>query len=342
VHSEIGVGQTGHTCLSSILAVTWVNGRVADRHWDPKDRGMQKFRLPSLNALRAFEAAARHQSVKKACAELHVTGATVTRHIQKLEAVAGRPLFERTHRKIALTAEGESLYGAVTTGFSIIERAYLQLSARRDPDRLVISVDPDFAGLWLVPRLADFYSIVPNTLVEIRSQKSSLKSIDSDVSCAIHYAETGLQVDGGDMLFRSRLFPVCASSLIRSSPLSVLEDIRSHVLLHDRSIAEWEEYLRSCVPALDKDTKSGLIFSDTALCLDAAARGLGIALGDDFLAAMHLSEGRLVKPFDRDLVSKNAYYFVIPKNTRRHPSVTAFRIWLLESVERHKEDSGIG
>jgi LysR family transcriptional regulator, glycine cleavage system transcriptional activator len=302
---------------------------------------MQKFHLPSLNALRAFEAAARHQSIKKACAELHVTHATVTRHIQKLEAVAGRPLFERTHRKIALTAEGESLYGAVTTGFSIIERAYLQLTARRDPDRLVISVDPDFAGLWLIPRLADFYSIVPNALVEIRAQRLLLRSIESDVSCAIQYAEAGLQVGRGDMLFRSRLFPVCSESLIRSSPLRVPEDIGSHILLHDRSTVEWEEYLRSCVPALDKDTKSGLVFSDTALCLGAAARGLGIALGDDFLAAMHLLEGRLVKPFDCALVSKNAYYFVIPRNPRRHPSVTAFRVWLLEGIERHREDSGI-
>jgi LysR family glycine cleavage system transcriptional activator len=302
---------------------------------------MPKFHLPSLNALRAFEAAARHQSIKRACAELHVTHATVTRHIQKLEANVGRPLFERTHRKIALTDDGEKLFGGVTSGFTIIERAYVQLSARRDPDRLVISVDPDFAGLWLVPRLPEFYAREAKTLVEIRAEKSSLKSIESDVSCAIQYAEPGLQLERGDMLFRSRLFPVCAKSLMRSSPLRVPEDIGSHALLHDRSTSEWEEYLRMCVPALDKGTRSGPVFSDTALCLAAAARGMGIALGDDFLAAMHLSEGRLVKPFDRALVSKNAYYLVIPRNARRHPSVSAFRVWLLESIERHRDDSGI-
>jgi LysR family transcriptional regulator, glycine cleavage system transcriptional activator len=301
---------------------------------------MHRFRLPSLNSLRAFEATARHQSVKNACDELHVTGASVTRHIQKLEDAVGRRLFERAHRRMILTDEGKKLFGAVTTGFSIIHRGLVQLSARRDTDRLVICVDPDFAGLWLVPRLAEFYSLVPNTLVDIRARKSSLKSLDSDVSCAIQYAEAGLQFDRGDMLFRSRLFPVCAQSLIRASPLRVLEDIRSHTLLHDRSTSEWDEYLRSCAPSLDKDTKSGPMFSDTALCLDAASRGLGIALGDDFLAAMHLSEGRLIKPFDQALDSKNAYYFLIPANTRRHPSVTAFRIWLLESVERHREETG--
>lgn len=302
---------------------------------------MQKFHLPSLNALRAFEATARHQGVRKASAELHVTHATVTRHIQNLETIAGRRLFERTPGKMVLTDDGKSLFAAITTSFSIIERAIAQLSSRQNPDRLVISVDPDFAGLWLVPRLLDFYSVAPKALVEIRAQKSLLTVIESGVSCAIQYAEAGLQPDRGDMLFRSRLFPVCAKSLMRSSPLRVLEDIRSHVLLHDRSTAEWEEYLRTCVPAISKNTRSGPVFSDTAHCLDAAARGQGIALGDDFLAAMHLSEGRLVKPFDRELVSKNAYYLVIPRNRRRHPSVIAFRVWLLESVERHREGSTI-
>jgi LysR family transcriptional regulator, glycine cleavage system transcriptional activator len=302
---------------------------------------MYKFHLPLLNSLRAFEAAARHQSIKKACAELHVTHSAVSRHIRRLEAVTGHPLFVRTHRKISLTNEGERLFGAVTRGFFIIQRVLEQLAEGQDSDRLVILVDPDFAALWLVPRLADFYAIAPSTHVEIRAQKSSLTVSEPDVSCAIQYAEAGLRPERGEMLFRSRLFPVCAKSLIRSSPLRVLKDIRSRVLLHDRSTTEWEEYLRSCVPPIDMDARPGSVFSETALCLAAAARGQGIALGDDFLAAMHLSEGRLVKPFDRALISKNAYYFVTPKNRRRHPSVTAFRIWLLESIERHREDSDL-
>jgi LysR family transcriptional regulator, glycine cleavage system transcriptional activator len=161
------------------------------------------------------------------------------------------------------------------------------------------------------------------------------------VSCVIQYAEAGLRMDNGDTLFQSHIFPVCAQSVIRSVPLRVLEDIGPLILLHDRSTAEWEEYLRVCAPALDKNTKSGLVFSDTALCLDAAARGAGIALGDDYLAAMHLSEGRLVRPFEQTLASKNAYYFVIPSGTRADPSVTAFRVWLLQGVERHRGDSRV-
>jgi LysR family transcriptional regulator, glycine cleavage system transcriptional activator len=302
---------------------------------------MQKLHLPLINALRAFEAAARHQSIKKAGAELHVDHAAVSRHIRRLEGIAGRTLFERMNRKIVLTNEGERLFAAVNRGFSLIQRVLAELAEGKNPNRLVISVDPDFAVLWLVPRLLDFYASVPSASVEIRAQKSSFQSMDSDVSCAIQYAEAGLHPERGDVLFRSRLFPVCARRLSRSSPLRVLEDIRSHVLLHDRSTAEWEEYLRVCVPAVDVRAGSGPVFSDTAHCLEAATRGQGIALGDDFLAATHLAEGRLVKPFDCVLVSRNAYYFAIPKDTRRHPSVTAFRVWLLETVERHRENSGM-
>src|ERR1700729_4243076 len=116
---------------------------------------MAKFYLPPLNSLRSFEAAARHQSIKEACRELHVTHTAVSRQIQKLEQQLGRRLFDRTHRKITLTDEGAILLGAVTPGFSHIQRPFLQLSSGPSPDTFVISVVSDFAGLWLVPRLAE-------------------------------------------------------------------------------------------------------------------------------------------------------------------------------------------
>lgn len=301
---------------------------------------MPKFRLPLLNSLRAFEAAARHQSIKQACDELHVTHAAVSRHIQKLELKLGRLLFERSHRKIALTEDGALLLGAATTGFSHIQRALVQLSGSQKPERLVISVDPDFAGLWLVPRLGDFYRTVPDTLVEILAENTSLSIHDPRVSCAIQYAEAGLDPENGDVLFRSRLFPVCSKELAASSRLESLDDLRQHILLHDRSITEWEQYFRSCSKIGAINTGSGVIFSETALCLDAAARGQGVAMGDDFLAAMHLSEGRLMKPFSPAVLSKNAYYLIIHANASKHPSVNAFRTWLLQSVESRRKDAG--
>jgi LysR family transcriptional regulator, glycine cleavage system transcriptional activator len=298
---------------------------------------MSKFRLPALNSLRAFEAAARHQSIKKACDELHVTHAAVSRHIQKLEQQLGRDLFERHHRKIVLNEAGELLLGAVTVGFSHIQRAISQWSANQNSERLVISVDPDFAALWLVPRLAEFHAIVPNTLVEILAEKGLDTLQDSRMDCAIQYADAGLDLENGEVLFRSHLFPVCAPDSALLTPPRSLEDLRHHTLLHDRSITEWQEYLLSCSTAIDLDVSSGLMFSATALCLDAASRGQGIAIGDDFLAEMHLMEGRLVRPFESAFLSKNAYYFVIPKKATLHPAVDAFRAWLRESICRFPE-----
>jgi LysR family glycine cleavage system transcriptional activator len=302
---------------------------------------MSKFQLPALSTLIAFEAAARYQSITLAADELHVTHTAVSRRIQKLELQTACRLFERQHRKIVLTADGEMFLRAVTTGFTHIERAFVLLSGSQKPDRLVISVDPDFAGLWLVPRLDEVYAILPRTLVEIRAEKGINSLRDPRIDCAIQYAEAGSEPENSKILFRSRLFPVCAPSLAKRLPLSSPEDLKRHVLLHDRSFAEWQEYLQKC--SLTIDVKAGLsaVFSETALCLDAAARGQGVAMGDDFLAAMHLSEGRLVRPFDSALYSRNAYYFIAPKRGPRHPAVTAFRNWLVQSIDRLRSDSRV-
>jgi LysR family glycine cleavage system transcriptional activator len=294
---------------------------------------MTQFRLPPLNSLRAFEVAARHQSIKLACAELHVNHSSVSRHILKLEQYLGHRLFERVNRQLVLTDAGKTLHSAVTMGFSLIQFAFMQLSRKQRPEKLVIAVDPDFAGLWLVPRLGEFYSLVPNTLVEILVERSAPDLRDSRISCAIHYGEAGRDPEIGEMLFRSRLFPVCARELILQAPLESPNDLGNHLLLHDRSFTEWGEYLRSCGATVDLNVTTGVLFSETAHCLDAAVHGQGVALGDDFLAAIHLSEGRLVKPLNSTVLSKNAYYFLVSERASTSPVVKAFRAWLLRGIQ---------
>jgi LysR family transcriptional regulator, glycine cleavage system transcriptional activator len=292
---------------------------------------MSKFQLPALNSLRFFEAVARHQSIKQAAAELHVTHTAVSRQVQGLERQLGRPLFARRHRKIALNDDGKILLRAVITSFSHIQRAIEQLTKNGHPETLVISVDPDFAALWLVPRLADFYELVPNTLVEIRSERN-LNSLDnSRIDCAIQYAEVGSGPEEGELLFRSRLFPVCARGPIQRR-LRSPEDLRHYMLLHDRSTVEWQECIQGFSSVIDINVNSGVVFSETALCLEAAVRGQGVAIGDDFLGAIYLAEGRLVAPFDSVFYSRNAYYF-ITRNGAKHAAVTAFRDWLFQSIE---------
>jgi LysR family transcriptional regulator, glycine cleavage system transcriptional activator len=293
---------------------------------------MAKFRLPFLGTLRAFEAAARHQSIRKACNELHVNHASISRHIQNLEHQIGQKLFRRTHRKVVLTDAGESMYRAVEVGFTHIERAFNSLTGKGYVERLVISADPDFAALWLVPRLGDFYARAPGALVEIVAEETSVSLEDPRVSCAIQYTKAGLKVSRGEILFRSRLFPVCAASLMKTRPIKSPEDLSGHMLLHDRSISEWMEYLDKAKVTEAIDAKAGPVFNETSLCLEAALRGQGVAIGDDFLAAMFLSEGRLVRPLDMELLSRNAYYFIAPDSGARHPMLEVFRAWLFETV----------
>jgi LysR family glycine cleavage system transcriptional activator len=295
---------------------------------------MSKYQIPPLSMLRAFEAAARLKSIQQGGDELHVTHAAVSRQIKNLERLLGHRLFERHYRRIALTADGEIFLAAISSALSQIERAVVQLRGSLRANKLVISVDPDFAGLWLVPRLAELYALLPNTQVEILAERGANSLHDRRSDCAIQYAEAGREPENGEVLFRSRLFPVCAPSLMKKLPLRSPEDLKFHTLLHDRTFVEWQEYLQSCSMTLDVTAGSAL-FSATALCLDAAVRGQGVAIGDDFLAALYLSEGHLVRPFDSALHSRNAYYFIAPKKNARHSAVTAFRHWLFQSIHRH-------
>ena len=303
---------------------------------------MAKLPVLLLGSLRAFEATARLQSISKAGKELHVTRPAISRRIKDLERRIGRDLFERRNRLILLNDAGRVLFDAVTTGFGHIERAVVQLSGDDLTDRLVISVDPDFAGLWLVPRLAEFYAIAPHTLVEIRAERIALPADDPQVSCVIQYAAANQGGNAGELLFRSLLFPVCAGSLLDLQPLASLDDLRYHFLLHDRSTDEWEEYLCRYAAAAAIDVESGAIFNNNALCLDAAARGLGVAIGDDCLAAKYLSEGRLIRPFDGGMPSPNAYYLMVSERWSKRRSVAAFRRWLLGSLGRGREQPGHG
>jgi LysR family glycine cleavage system transcriptional activator len=295
---------------------------------------MRKYRLPILNLLLAFEAAARHQSMKKAAHELNLSRIAVSRQIRKLEQSIGRNLFERLPNRLVLTEEGETLLSAVNVALFHVQRAVTKLSGQRRPERLVLSVDPDFAGMWLVPRLAEFYENVPDTVVEIVAEKVTLSLRQRKVHCAIRYGAAGSDIENRDILFRSRLFPVYAPALARARPLRSIIDLGHHVLLHDRSTREWAEFLSSGGAAVDVDASKGIVFNKSALCLEAAARGLGVAMGDDCLAATYLAEGRLIRPFEPSLISRNAYYFWVLPGASKHPAVGAFRSWLLHSVGR--------
>jgi LysR family glycine cleavage system transcriptional activator len=293
---------------------------------------MPKYRLPALNSLRVFEAAARHLSMRKACDELHITHASVSKNITNLELWLGHSLFERHHRKILLTEPGKALHGALTVAFDHMQGAITRLGNNQRFEKLVISVDPDFAALWLVPRLAEFSRVVPDILVEIVAEESSKYLENPRIDCAIQYTDAGLESPSHTLLFRSSLFPVCAPSVIQATPMRSPDDLRHCTLLHDRTLDEWQEFFRETSVATQINLAVGSIFSTTALCLDAAARGQGVAMGDDFLADIYLSNEHLVRLFDYSVLSRNAYYFIVPDGSALHPPVEAFRKWLMRGI----------
>ncbi len=251
------------------------------------------------------------------------------------------PLFERRHRQVLLTDAGRRLMEVTGRAFDDIDLGVRRLRTTPRHKSLVVAVDPDFAGLWLVPRLAAFRSAVPNVAIEIAASKELVELPGHRIDCAVHYGRAHYGRDPwpgvhAEQLFRSTLFPVCHPTLARGDPpVRSADDLRHHTLLHDRSTDEWCHFI-TLSGAQAVDCFSGLLFSETTFSFDAATRGQGVAIGDDFLCAMHLIEERLFCPFGPGFPSPNAYFFLSPKDTLSAPRVKAFRMWLLETLAHER------
>jgi LysR family transcriptional regulator, glycine cleavage system transcriptional activator len=306
-------------------------------------------RLPSLNALRAFEAAARHLSFTRAAAELNVTQTAISHQIRGLEERLGVQLFRRLPRGLLLTEEAQRYAPALRAAFEQIATATEELSASGSGGVLTLSTVPSFAAKWLVPRLGRFRAAHPEIDLRI---SASLRAVDfarEDFDAAIRMGRgnyPGLRVDA---LFGEVMFPVCSPRLLAGpKPLSRPEDLRHHVLLHDvdASISAfaappqaWRLWLeRAGVQGID--VQRGPVFEDSAMLLDAAAEGQGVALGRSALVVADLAAGRLVQPFDISLPFALTHYLVCPEATADRPKIAAFRAWLLAEARAQEQASG--
>lgn len=298
--------------------------------------------LPSLNALRAFEAAARHLSFTRAAAELNVTQTAVSHQIKGLEEQLGVQLFRRLPRGLLLTEEAQRYAPALRAAFEQIAAATEQLSTSRAAGPLTLSTVPSFAAKWLVPRLGRFRDAHPEIDLRISASLRLVDLVREDFDVAIRMGRgdyPGLRVDA---LFGEVMFPVCSPHLLAGpKPLSRPEDLRHHVLLHDVDVSAsaftavpqaWRLWLeRAGVQGID--VERGPVFQDSAMLLDAAAEGQGVALGRSALVAADLAAGRLVKPFDISLPFELTYYLVCPEATADRPKIAAFRAWLLAEAQ---------
>lgn len=293
-------------------------------------------RLPPLNAVRAFEAAARHLSFTKAAEELHVTQAAISHQVKSLETYLGLKLFRRLNRALVLTDEGQSYLPPVRRIFDQLYEATNRLSGHDAHGKLTISVLPSFAARWLVPRLGRFIAAHPEIDVRVAPSADLVNFAREDVDVGIRYGRgryPGLRVD---RLMTEDIFPVCSPALLRGpTPLKKPKDLKTHILLHDDDHGDWRTWLLAA-NAEAVDPTRGPVFTDSSMLIQAAVAGHGVALARGALVADDLGSGHLVRPFELSLPVEFAYYLVCPESIAGRPKVVAFREWLLQESERRQ------
>ncbi|GAB5469011.1 MAG: transcriptional regulator GcvA [Rhodospirillales bacterium] len=288
--------------------------------------------LPSLQSLRVFEAAARLESITLAGEALGLTQSAVSKQVAQLEALLGQRLFRRDRRSIALTEAGRRVAWIAATTLA-------DLSTRLDEvvspgvDSLRLAVDADFSQLWLFPKLPGFYRRHPEVTLSLRSDSKLTAPPERDYDCALLWGRGDWRSCRFRPLFTNTVFPVAAPGFLPKAE-APLAGLSARDLIHDRSSYWWASLLASVGSSVDPEL--GNTYSSTALCLDAAARGDGVTVGDEVSSRHYLETGRLVVPCDLRLPSPEAYYLAQPKSAPRHEAVNLFVAWLIEEAEAHK------
>jgi len=309
------------------------------------------FRPAPLNALRAFEAAARHLSFKNAARELHVTPGAVSHQVKLLEDHLGLALFRRLTRARELTSEGHALLPKVQEGLDTLNGAVDNLRLRDGAAALTVLAPPNFAARWLVPRLSRFTSTRPNLDLHIASRPAMIDGRDDSDVVPVHDARDDAPVamvrfgDGRypgahvDEVFSAVYVPVCSPRLMTGAHgLRKPDDLRFHTLLHDDTVLEegarpsWADWLEA-VGIHGIDASRGPHFSDASLSLEAALEGMGVALAMKPLVRSEIEAGRLVVPFDITAPASYSYYLVTPEGSRGEGTVSEFRHWLLAEAQ---------
>ncbi|MGH9577244.1 MAG: transcriptional regulator GcvA, partial [Terriglobales bacterium] len=306
-----------------------------------------------MNGLRAFEAAARHLSFATAAKELHVTPAAISHQIKGLEEHLGLKLFRRLKRGLELTRAGQVLLPKLSEGFGRLGDALEELRSINEEGTLVVSAATSFATRWLAPRLHRFVGAHPELDVQINA---STRLIDpSRDEFGAGDALAGSPVEGADIVVRfgtgdypgfrvdrllgAAVTPMCSPRLLEGGhPPRTAEDLKHHVLIHDNVRYDdggslWDAWFEAAgLPGTD--TSHGLRFSHAMLALEAAADGMGVAMGMPVLAGSDLASGRLVAPLALALPLKFGYYIVSGADTAGRADVVAFRDWLLAESSR--------
>ncbi len=296
-----------------------------------------------LNALRAFDAAARHLSFKRAAEELSVTPAAVSHQIKALEEFVGVSLFHRMTRALRLTDAGEAAKPFVSQGLDRLSEALDTIIEYADDGLLTISVSPSFGSMWLVPRLDHFRQLHPEFEIRLDGTDRTVDVAKGDADVAVRYGPGGYKGVNSDLLLSLHNTPVCSPELLSGKdPLRDPDDLEHHILLHidwKNTEASWQMWLLAA-GCSHIDGIRGPRFSQESMAVQAALDGHGVALVGDRLVADHLASGRLVAPFHADLKTPLtfAYHLLTAKDALHQPKIAAFRSWLLEIAQQEADE----
>jgi LysR family transcriptional regulator, glycine cleavage system transcriptional activator len=308
------------------------------------------YRLPPLNALRVFEAAARHLSFKEAAAELHITQAAVSHQVKSLEEYLGVQLFRRSARGVQLTDAARACLPKLREGFDALASAVEMIRERGEEAELMITAPPVFTARWLMPRLADFSKREPKIELHVFGSSKmvdagalSVSSLVGDLDLRTESSEVQIHLGAGqyaghraDRLFAVSIAVVANPELGRT--LKRPEELAGHTLLHDDALDivaggdAWRKWLEAAGVADKVDAGRGPRFSTNMLSLEAASQKLGVALALRPLVDDDIASKRLCAPFDIEVKPQSAYYLVCPEVIADRPAVVAFRKWLLAQV----------
>jgi LysR family glycine cleavage system transcriptional activator len=303
--------------------------------------------IPSLNALRAFEAVCRHRNYVRAADELHVTPAAVKQLVHKLEQAVGHKLVERSGRGVATTATGLAGIDSLTSGFTLIDAAVDAMRKHSDRQRLIVSVESSFATAWLVPRLQRFRALSPDVDVLIDSSLKIADLATGEADIAIRFGAKPAPDLHVKRLFDECLVALCSPTLTRGpQALKHVQDLERAVLLHwdmselgwatvTRRWMTWQAWLKE-VGGAQIDSKPGVTFSDYNLAVQAAIAGQGVVLGS--LPVLHdlIKVGLLVNPFGTSVDPQIGYDLVIHPMALARSAVQGFADWIVAEAARQK------
>jgi LysR family glycine cleavage system transcriptional activator len=297
-----------------------------------------------LNALRAFEASARHQSFSAAAVELNVTPAAVGQLVRTLEDWLGSPLFVRGssgRARLVPTEAAERALPDIRAGFDRLALGMERLSEGSISGVLTVAVSPAFAAKWLLPRIDRFQAVCPETDVRLDTNLKPVDFVAQRIDIGVRYGTGRWPGLTAEKLMDEEVYPVCSPQLLREhSRLQKTSDLAQETLIHDLSMdshtgfPSWETWMQK---AGSKDTLSlrGMQINNSAAVLQAAVEGHGVALARSVMAHDDLASGRLVRLFPEISVpSELAYYVIYRPECASLPKLTTFRDWLLVEAQQ--------